>query len=90
MSHPKKKKFEDDGRIVAPMNVDGMPWYNNKLPKSKTQNTSENEVYKAEKTNNKETIKLVLSLYKIILPLSIIAIAIMAGVIAIISYVWLK
>ena len=23
----KKARFEDDGRVVAPMNVDGMPWY---------------------------------------------------------------
>ena len=24
---PKKDDFEDDGRTIADMNVDGMPWY---------------------------------------------------------------
>ena len=23
----KNSKFEDDGRVIAPMNVEGMPWY---------------------------------------------------------------
>jgi len=23
----KKAGFEDDGRVIAPMNIDGMPWY---------------------------------------------------------------
>ena len=26
----KKPAFEDDGRVIAPMNIDGMPWYNPK------------------------------------------------------------
>ena len=26
----KKEKFEDDGRTVADMNVEGMPWYRGK------------------------------------------------------------
>ena len=27
MKRNKKPSFVDDGRVVAPMNVDGMPWY---------------------------------------------------------------
>ena len=28
MKRRKKKQYdEDDGRVIAPMNVDGMPWY---------------------------------------------------------------
>ncbi len=23
----RKEAFEDDGRVIAPMNVEGMPWY---------------------------------------------------------------
>ena len=23
----RRSDFEDDGRVIAPMNVDGMPWY---------------------------------------------------------------
>ena len=28
----KRAKFVDDGRVIAPMNVDGMPWYTQKKP----------------------------------------------------------
>ena len=39
MEKPKKKTFEgDDGRVVAKMNVDGMPWY----MRAEKQNTPEN------------------------------------------------
>ena len=33
----KKEIFEDDGRTVADMNVDGMPWYVQKREKPQTQ-----------------------------------------------------
>ena len=26
-NHERKQKFEDDGRRIADMNVEGMPWY---------------------------------------------------------------
>ena len=30
MKYRKKKQYDDDdGRVIAPMNVDGMPWYDN-------------------------------------------------------------
>jgi len=32
MAKKRKEKFEDDGRVIAPMNVEGMPWYVKKLP----------------------------------------------------------
>ena len=35
MSKRKKEKFEDDGRVIAPMNVDGMPWYDHRKVKPK-------------------------------------------------------
>ena len=27
IKHRKKAVFEDDGRVIAPMNIEGMPWY---------------------------------------------------------------
>ena len=31
MSKRKKKEYDDDdGRVISPMNVDGMPWYTEK------------------------------------------------------------
>ena len=32
----KKPKFEDDGRTIANMNVEGMPWYNPVRDKEKS------------------------------------------------------
>lgn len=88
MKRKEKKNQDDDGRVIAPMNVDGMPWFNSKTPKTGLENTSSNST--PEKTGIKESIKLMFSIYKIVLPLSILAVAVMAGIIAIITYVWLK
>jgi hypothetical protein len=27
MTRKKTKEHDDDGRVIAPMNIDGMPWY---------------------------------------------------------------
>ena len=32
MKKKKKEAFEDDGRTIANMNVDGMPWYTEAKP----------------------------------------------------------
>ncbi|MCR4960901.1 MAG: hypothetical protein K6A74_05560 [Lachnospiraceae bacterium] len=37
----KKKDFYDDGRTVADMNIDGMPWYNPKKRESAANPVSE-------------------------------------------------
>lgn len=31
MSKPRKQYDDDDGRVIAPMNVDGMPWHDRRL-----------------------------------------------------------
>ncbi|MFA7664274.1 MAG: hypothetical protein WCY33_05715 [Clostridia bacterium] len=88
MKKKKKEYQDDDGRVIAPMNVEGMPWFNSKTPKTGLENSKSNSI--PEKTGIKESIKLMFSIYKIVLPLSILAVAVMAGIIAIITYVWLK
>ena len=41
----KKEKFVDDGRVIAPMNVPGMPWYDERAAKaSKDDNQSTNQI----------------------------------------------
>ncbi len=39
-----KNKFdaEDDGRVIAPMNVDGMPWYLKRNKSSESSNATSN------------------------------------------------
>lgn len=49
MMFKKKDKIVDDGRVIAKMNVDGMPWYSKNVP-SQTESTEEPiELTKKEK-----------------------------------------
>ena len=34
MLRKNKRRYDDDGRTIADMNVDGMPWYNPNIKKS--------------------------------------------------------
>lgn len=45
----KKDTFEDDGRTIANMNVDGMPWYMEKKEKKEGPESEPVELNKAEK-----------------------------------------
>ena len=51
MANKRKEKFEDDGRVIAPMNVDGMPWYVKKQP---GQNTSQQNDWLSPAERRKE------------------------------------
>ena len=55
----RKDDFEDDGRVIANMNVDGMPWHD---PVSVKKNPVEAEQSKEElgKLSKKETFHLIL------------------------------
>lgn len=89
MTNKKKKKYDDDdGRVIAPMNVDGMPWYNPQMPKEKT-----NEILDKSPNNkmgSKETFKMIFKLYAIILPIALLLIALLALFIAFTGHIWLK
>lgn len=53
----KQKDFEDDGRVVAPMNVEGMPWFVNQDDRLKqSPQEGENEPIKLTR---KETFSLI-------------------------------
>lgn len=48
-SKQKQTSFEDDGRVIAPMNVEGMPWFAPKGPEiSNLGNGSPQELSKEE------------------------------------------
>ena len=49
MSKQKKKSFDgDDGRVVAKMNVDGMPWYMRRVQKETPENNDISDLSKEE------------------------------------------
>lgn len=51
----KREKFEDDGRVIAPMNVPGMPWYDERAVKtSKTEDQFEDTEQVIYKNLSKE------------------------------------
>ena len=54
----KKKDFEDDGRVIANMNVDGMPWYNSY--KSPDNGDAEENAKELKKLDKKGTFHLIL------------------------------
>ena len=40
----KREKFVDDGRTIANMNVEGMPWYDKKTEEIKKMNASKSDL----------------------------------------------
>ncbi|MDD4839355.1 MAG: hypothetical protein PHE93_01620 [Clostridia bacterium] len=82
----KKTYSDDDGRVIAPMNIDGMPWFN-----PKTQKTGENKEAKPqEKMTRKEMMRLIWNLYSALIPIALIFIVAFGGLIAFMVFVWLK
>lgn len=82
------KSFKDDGRVIAPMNVDGMPWYNDQMPK--IESPERGKVSPNNKMGAKETIKMVLKLYGIIIPIALVFIVALVLFIVFTGHVWLK
>lgn len=86
MKKRKRKVYDDDdGRVIAPMNVEGMPWYNpnaNKL--------SEGEGSSKEKISWRETIRMVFRLYAAVIPIALAFIVGFAALIFFMVFVWFK
>ena len=53
----KDKDYEDDGRVIADMNVDGMPWYSGGKPDTPD---AEKNAEELRKLGKRETLHLVL------------------------------
>ncbi len=82
-----KKKIheDDDGRVVAPMNIEGMPWYNPHAKKS-----VQAEKATQDPLSKRETFRLIMQLYASALPILLVFIAAFAGLICFMVFVWLK
>ncbi len=80
----KKKKFEDDGRVVAPMNVEGMPWYQDGLGNPASQDSNRQPL------SRKETIRV--SFYSVLAGLSVALIFILGLLLFILFsiHVWFR
>lgn len=81
MSKRKKKKYDDDdGRTIADMNVEGMPWY---TPRS------DKKVSEEDKPTRKETFAMIRGWFAAYAP-RILAIAIGFGVTIALMVCWLN
>ena len=92
----KKKEFEDDGRVIAPMNVDGMPWYDGRKTSDrgkKSENDADDFNYKnlppeEKKLYRKQTRAIIWGILRYIIPLILVGVAIFGVVIYIMTIIW--
>ena len=93
MSEEKKNKKEkktsdapiDDGRVIADMNVEGMPWYN-KNSRGEKKKKQKND---PDRPTAKETRAMIIAAYKAYLPYLLIILGVM-GIVYVIGYLYLK
>ena len=80
----KKEKFEDDGRVIANMNVEGMPWY---MPKNKGTEGQSEELPKLGKA---ETFHMILGVLGAALAIAAVFVIGYFLFILFCQYVWFK
>lgn len=73
------KKFEDDGRTIADMNIEGTPWYRKNL----------NEQEDGEDFSDLSLKKLIWQAYKKFFLAVVILGALLFGVLLAVNYLWL-
>ncbi len=99
MKYRKKKQYDDDdGRVIAPMNVDGMPWYSRDkaaLKPDKKEGETEEEEFdfkslspEEQKAYRKETRKIIWGILKRFMPIVFAFVAVFALVILFFWLIW--
>lgn len=89
-----KPQFEDDGRVVAPMNVDGMPWYDGRSVPSHTEGTEAGgtdfrSMSKEEKREyRKDTRKIIFGIMRYLVPIVLLFVVVFLVAILIMRAVW--
>ena len=99
MNKRKRDDFEDDGRVIAPMNVDGMPWYDprkvsvKKDPATGQEEEGEQFDYQSlspeeKRIYRKETSRMIWGVLKYAFPIALVFIAVFAALILIMTLAW--
>lgn len=81
MGKHKKKYADDDGRTIADMNVDGLPWYN--------PNAADKKVAEEDKPTRKESRAMMRAWFSVYLP-RVLAVVIGFGLAAGVVVCWLN
>ncbi len=93
MGKNKKQKFVDDGRTIANMNVEGMPWYNPATAGNEPEsvgNTGANRSQEPTKLTGKETAAMIKGVIAAALLIAVIFIGVFGLFILFCSNIWLK
>ena len=94
MARKKKEKFEDDGRVIASMNVDGMPWHMGGSPAPGAENISDEqaEANRAEltKLSKKDTFFMILGVVGAALAVAAVFALGYLAFILVAHFVWFK
>jgi hypothetical protein len=84
----KKKTYEDDdGRVIANMNIEGTPWYVKKNPMQDKSLSGESST---EKTNNKETFYIIRGALAAALLIALVFVAVFFIFLLFCTQVWFK
>ncbi|MBR2975197.1 MAG: hypothetical protein IKC47_05595 [Clostridia bacterium] len=78
----KKEPFYDDGRTIADMNVEGMPWYNPNRTEKKDKNSKDNPTRREKRA-------MIWGAYKAHLPVLLVSIC-SFSLVAVLLYLWLQ
>jgi len=90
MAKQRKTHEDDDGRVIAKMNVEGMPWYR-PGPKDEQKGGPDGEPEASrEPLSRRDTIKIMLASMKWALLFSLVFSAIMVGFVLFCVFVWFK
>lgn len=91
MSKGKKQKFIDDGRTVADMNLEGMPWYNPATAKRAGEEAvSDQAGSELASLNGKETAAMIRGIMAAALLVGVIFIGVFLLFILFCQYAWLR
>lgn len=90
MSKKEKTQFVDDGRTIADMSADWMPWNRGIFRRGKTQREKKRKLTAEEKKEQKATYRMaVWEMYKAMLP-QLICVAVAFGIVFVLLMLWLS
>ncbi len=77
----KKSYADDDGRVIAPMNVEGMPWYQNHPPEGEGRDQK-------EQLTKRQTARVIWTATLAGLGMALVFAAVLVGLVLLLLWAW--
>ncbi len=90
MAKQRKTYEDDDGRVIAKMNVEGMPWYRSGPKDEQQGGPDKNAASSREPLSRRDTIRILFASMKWALLFSLVFSVIMVGFVLFCVFVWFK